>query len=149
MKQLKLITPAIMIATGMTFIACNSSTEKSEASNTEKTTDMMTTTNEQVENAEAYPVGEVGKFLQESINSVTLSARLKDKFGGFKRFLEKLPEEFLLCNDHPFNPQVLPKKLLTVADVELVSRGLIPLNWTAKYRKVCNLCYLCHDMYLY
>ena len=95
------------------------------------------------------PVGEVGKFLQESINSVTLSARLKDKFGGFKRFLEKLPEEFLLCNDHPFNPQVLPKKLLTVADVELVSRGLIPLNWTAKYRKVCNFCYLCHDMYQY
>ena len=61
MKQLKLITSAIMIASGMTFIACNSSTEKSDATDTENTSDKMTTTNAVEEKAEAYPVGEVGK----------------------------------------------------------------------------------------
>ena len=44
MKQLKLITSAIMIATGMTFLACNSSTEKSDATNTDSASDEMTTT---------------------------------------------------------------------------------------------------------
>ncbi|MEO8087845.1 MAG: hypothetical protein ABI763_13560, partial [Bacteroidota bacterium] len=62
MKKLKLISTAIIITIGMTFIACNSSTDKSTATNTENTSEKMTTTtNEQAEKAEAYPVGEPGK----------------------------------------------------------------------------------------
>ncbi|MEO5569503.1 MAG: hypothetical protein ABIT08_08725 [Bacteroidia bacterium] len=62
MKKLKLISTSIIIATGMTFIACNSSTDKSAATNTDNASDKMTTTtNEQAEKAEAYPVGESGK----------------------------------------------------------------------------------------
>jgi hypothetical protein len=42
------------------------------------------------------PVGEIGKMLQEMTGISTLSAYLKDKFGGLKKFLEIFPEDFLI-----------------------------------------------------
>jgi hypothetical protein len=42
------------------------------------------------------PVGEIGKMLQEITGISTLSAYLKDKFGGLKKFLENYPEDFVI-----------------------------------------------------
>ncbi len=42
------------------------------------------------------PVGEIGKMLQEMTGISTLSAFLKDKFGGLKKFLEIFPDDFLI-----------------------------------------------------
>jgi hypothetical protein len=44
----------------------------------------------------ALPVGEVGKMLQEMTGISTLSAYLKDKFGGLKKFLEIFPDDFVI-----------------------------------------------------
>jgi hypothetical protein len=79
------------------------------------------------------PVGEVGKMLQEATSMSALSAQLKEKFGGLKKFLEGNPDDFILryalghrflrypfkrlndilivfSNDHPFNPHVYLKR---------------------------------------
>ena len=42
------------------------------------------------------PVGEIGKLLQELTGSVSMSAILKDKYGGLKKFLESYPADFLI-----------------------------------------------------
>lgn len=42
------------------------------------------------------PVGEIGKLLQELTGSVSMSAILKDRFGGLKKFLELYPRDFLI-----------------------------------------------------
>ena len=42
------------------------------------------------------PVGEIGKTLQEITGISTLSAYLKDKFGGLKKFLENYPDDFVI-----------------------------------------------------
>ena len=84
----------------------------------------------------SLPVGEIGKVLQDTTASTSLSSKLKDKFGGLKKFLERLPEEFMMCFDHPFNPHVLVRKLLTPVDIEMVNKGFVPNHWTPKYKKV-------------
>ena len=62
MNELKFITTAIIIVTGMALISCNSSTDKSAAANTDNASEKMTTnSSDQTEKAEAYPVGELGK----------------------------------------------------------------------------------------
>ncbi|CAM9178733.1 unnamed protein product, partial [Ectocarpus fasciculatus] len=52
------------------------------------------------------PVGEIGKMLQEAIRVPSLSSILREYFGGLKKFLEKYSDDFLISNDHPFNPNV-------------------------------------------
>jgi len=42
------------------------------------------------------PVGEIGKMLQELTSLISLSAKLKEKFGGLKKFLEKYSEHYLI-----------------------------------------------------
>ena len=42
------------------------------------------------------PVGEVGKMLQEMTTMTALSATLKEKFGGLKKFLEKYTNTFII-----------------------------------------------------
>jgi hypothetical protein len=55
----------------------------------------------------ALPVGEIGKMLQEATAmSNVLSAALKERYGGLKKFLESNPDDFLISSDHPFNPHV-------------------------------------------
>ena len=71
------------------------------------------------------PVGEIGKVLQEMTATTSLSGKLKEKFGGLKKFLEKFPSEFMICTDHPFNPHVFIKKLLSETDMAEVAKGKI------------------------
>lgn len=42
------------------------------------------------------PVGEIGKMLQELTSMTTLSSKLKEKFGGLKKFLERFSEHFII-----------------------------------------------------
>jgi len=42
------------------------------------------------------PVGEVGKMLQEITSITSLSATLKEKFGGLKKFLERYTNTFII-----------------------------------------------------
>lgn len=44
----------------------------------------------------SVPVGEIGKLVQELTGSVSLSAILKDRYGGLKKFLEIYPHDFVI-----------------------------------------------------
>jgi hypothetical protein len=82
------------------------------------------------------PVGEIGKILQELTAVPNFSNKLKEKFGGLKKFLEKYPDSFVISTDHPFNPHVFLKKLLSAEDLEVINRGIVPPQLTAKFKKV-------------
>jgi hypothetical protein len=83
----------------------------------------------------ALPVGEVGKILQETTGNTSLSSRLKEKYGGLKKFLERFPDEYLICNDHPFNPRVFVKKGLAHDEIDQISRGIVPVHLSSKLKK--------------
>lgn len=84
------------------------------------------------------PVGEVGKVLSELSSIPNLSIRLKERYGGLKKFLEAFPDNFVLSNDHPFNPHVLLKKSLTAEQLEMIGRGVFPSHLTMKPKKVLD-----------
>jgi len=54
----------------------------------------------------AVPVGRMGSLLHEATNNHSLSAMLKEYYGGLKRFLERHQAVFCVGVDHPYNPQV-------------------------------------------
>jgi hypothetical protein len=81
------------------------------------------------------PVGEIGKSLQDIAPTRNLSGKIKEKYGGLKKFLERYPEEVVICADHPFNPHVFLRKPLCRTDLDLIGRGIIPPH----LRKVSTL----------
>ena len=82
------------------------------------------------------PVGEIGKLLADITTINNLSQKLKEKFGGLKKFLERFPKKFVISNDHPFNPNVLLRNTLSVEHLELVDRGIFPHQLLLKMKKV-------------
>jgi len=85
------------------------------------------------------PVGEIGKLLQEATSNATLSTTLKDQFGGLKKFLEKYPDDFLISIDHPFNPHVYLKSVLTEEEVQQIMNGeLTPATSNKKNKKAAR-----------
>lgn len=81
------------------------------------------------------PVGEIGKMLQEITSISTLSAYLKEKYGGLKKFLELFEEDFVISVDHPFNPHVFLRHMLLPDDIAAISGGSIPLHLSTKANK--------------
>lgn len=69
------------------------------------------------------PVGEVGKMLQEATGNLQLSALLKEKHNGLKKFLEKYSDKFIMSNDHPFNPHVYLRRCFTLDEQRLIEDG--------------------------
>eukprot|EP01038_Epipyxis_sp_PR26KG_P005818 gene5818-8024_t len=84
------------------------------------------------------PVGEIGKVLAEISSISNLSTKLKEHFGGLKKFLEKFPDKFVLSNDHPFNPHVLLRSLISPQHLEMIDRGIYPPQLTMKMKKVAS-----------
>jgi hypothetical protein len=82
------------------------------------------------------PVGEIGKILAELTSIPNLSQKLKEKFGGLKRFLEHFPNKFVISNDHPFNPNVMLRSTLSQEHLELIDRGIFPHQLISKAKKV-------------
>lgn len=78
------------------------------------------------------PAGEVGKILSEASSVQNLSHRLREKYGGLKKFLEKFPELFVFSNDHPFNPHILLRQTISNDNLELIDRGIFPLHLLSK-----------------
>ena len=71
-------------------------------------------------------MGEIGKSLQDIAPTRNLPGKIKEKYGGLKKFLERYPEDVVICADHPFNPHVFLRKPLSSADLDLIGRGIIP-----------------------
>jgi hypothetical protein len=84
----------------------------------------------------ALPVGEVGKILQDTTAAFQLSTRLKEKYGGLKKFLELHESEFVMSQEHPFNPHVLIRKALTPEDFEFIAKNVIPPAYSSKHKKL-------------
>jgi hypothetical protein len=78
------------------------------------------------------PAGEVGKLLSEASSVQNLSHRLREKYGGLKKFLERYPEIFVFSNDHPFNPHILLRQTLSPDNLELIDRGIFPVHLISK-----------------
>jgi hypothetical protein len=87
----------------------------------------------------ALPVGEVGKILQDTTAAFQLSTRLKEKYGGLKKFLEMYESEFVMSQEHPFNPHVLIKKVLTPEDFEFIGKNIIPPAYSSKHKKLFHM----------
>jgi hypothetical protein len=86
----------------------------------------------------ALPVGEIGKLLSDMTTISNLSQKLKEKFGGLKKFLEKFPKKFVISNDHPFNPNVLLRNTISAEHLELIDKGIFPHQLLLKMKKVLN-----------
>jgi hypothetical protein len=90
------------------------------------------------------PVGEVGKMLAEMTSSPNLSAKLKEKFGGLKKFLEHFSDRFIFSNDHPFNPSVTLLSILDHLNLEPSEVGVHTLIGLNRAKKV--LLYISFDI---
>eukprot|EP00597_Dinobryon_sp_UTEXLB2267_P011396 CAMPEP_0170131784 /NCGR_PEP_ID=MMETSP0020_2-20130122/23479_1 /TAXON_ID=98059 /ORGANISM="Dinobryon sp., Strain UTEXLB2267" /LENGTH=1331 /DNA_ID=CAMNT_0010366975 /DNA_START=37 /DNA_END=4032 /DNA_ORIENTATION=+ len=82
------------------------------------------------------PVGEIGKVLAELTCIPNLSLKLKERFGGLKKFLEHFSDKFAISNDHPFNPHVMLRDTLSAEHLELIDRGIFPHQLLMKTRKL-------------
>lgn len=85
---------------------------------------LFTLCHEILEEKQFLPVGEVGKILAELTSTPSITQKLREKFGGLKRFLERYPRVFVFLQDHQFNPTVILKDALLQEDIDLVSRGM-------------------------
>lgn len=90
----------------------------------------------------ALPVGEIGKVLTEYTSIPNLSMKLKEIFGGLKKFLEMYTDRFVILNDHPFNPHVVLRSALTPQQLEMFERGIFPTQIVIKSKKV-SLLFVC------
>ena len=78
------------------------------------------------------PAGELGKLLSEASSIPNLSHKLREKFGGLKKFLERYADKFIFSNDHPFNPHVLLRSTISAENLELIDRGIFPIHLISK-----------------
>lgn len=85
------------------------------------------------------PVGEIGKILADITSIPNLSQKLKEKFGGLKKFLELFPMSFVISNDHPFNPNVLLRSSLSAEHLEMIDKGMFPPQLLVRPKKVSLL----------
>ena len=78
------------------------------------------------------PVGEIGKVLAELTSIPNISQKCKEKFGGLKKFLEHFPDQFVISNDHPYNPHVVLRTSVSPEYLDLINRGIFPPQLLAK-----------------
>lgn len=81
------------------------------------------------------PVGEIGKILAETTNIPNLSIKLKERYGGLKKYLETFPDRFVISTDHPFNPNVLLRCSLAPEHLEMIEKGNFPHHIVARAKK--------------
>jgi hypothetical protein len=82
------------------------------------------------------PIGEVGKALAELTCITGLSARLKEAYGGLKKFLEDYNNIVIIGTDHPFNPHIVLKSSLSPENLALAESGVFPTHAVLKMKKV-------------
>jgi len=80
-------------------------------------------------------VGEIGKILQDMTDLPSFSLKLKERFGGLKKFLESYSDVFIMSVDHPFNPSVFLRDGLTDDEQSLLQSALVPNDILHKFKK--------------
>jgi hypothetical protein len=81
------------------------------------------------------PVGEIGKILAETTSIPNLSTKLKERYGGLKKYLEAYQDRFVISNDHPFNPNVILRCSLSPEHLEMIEKGNFPHQFVARAKK--------------
>ena len=88
-------------------------------------------------------VGDLGKMLKETTCITNISARLRENFGGLKKFLElDSPALFTVCTNHAFNPHTFLTSTLSDEEKEMIQNGKVPARFTAQNKKVGNFYYI-------
>jgi hypothetical protein len=82
------------------------------------------------------PIGEVGKALAELTCITGLSARLKEAYGGLKKFLEDYSNVVIIGSDHPFNPHIVLRSSLSPENLALNDSGVFPTHAVLRMKKV-------------
>lgn len=89
------------------------------------------------------PIGEVGKALAELTCITGLSSRLKEAYGGLKKFLEDFSSVVIIGTDHPFNPHIVLRSSLSPENLAMNDSGVFPTNVVLRMKKVFALfCWL-------
>jgi hypothetical protein len=81
------------------------------------------------------PVGEIGKILAETTSIPNLSTKLKERYGGLKKFLEAYQDRLVISNDHPFNPNVILRCSLLPEHLEMIEKGNFPHHIVTRAKK--------------
>lgn len=82
------------------------------------------------------PIGEVGKALAELTCITGLSSRLKEAYGGLKKFLEDFSSVVIIGTDHPFNPHIVLRSSLSAENLAMNDSGVFPTNVVLRMKKV-------------
>lgn len=82
------------------------------------------------------PIGEVGKALAELTCITGLSSRLKEAYGGLKKFLEDFSAVVIIGTDHPFNPHIVLRSSLSAEHLALNDSGMFPTHIVLRMKKV-------------
>lgn len=82
------------------------------------------------------PIGEVGKALAELTCITGLSSRLKEAYGGLKKFLEDFSSVVIIGTDHPFNPHIVLRSSLSAENLAINDSGVFPANAVLRMKKV-------------
>lgn len=96
------------------------------------------------------PIGEVGKALAELTCISGLSTRLKEAYGGLKKFLEDFSSVVIIGTDHPFNPHIVLRSSLSPENLALNDSGVFPTHAVLRMKKVgsCSFFLSSHRSFL-
>jgi hypothetical protein len=71
-------------------------------------------------------VAELAKCLSELSGAPNFVMRAQEKFGGLKKFLCEFPHIFLFSKEHPNNPHVLLRAVISDEQLSALDRGGAP-----------------------
>lgn len=90
---------------------------------------LLTTIHSILKERRSCIIGELGKAVAERSAAVAkVSSKIKEKFGGLKRFCESHSEVFVVGVDHRFNPTVFLKDTVTAEDMVMIKSGRTPTH---------------------
>ncbi len=78
-------------------------------------------------------------MLSEITTFPHFTTKLKEMFGGLKKFLENFPQTIFISLDHPFNPNVLLRSSVAPEQLSMIETGVLPVQSVIKSRKVSHL----------
>lgn len=75
---------------------------------------------------------DLGKRLNEASRVPQLMVALKDQVGGLKEFLKRFPDVFVFSFEHPYNPHIFLRIVLSPDLQAEVENGVLPVKFLSQ-----------------
>ena len=75
---------------------------------------------------------DLGKRLNEASKVPQLMVALKDQVGGLKEFLKRFPDVFVFSFEHPYNPHIFLRIVLSPELQAEVENGVLPVKFLSQ-----------------